>query len=168
MSDLVQIRPFRLSVLEKFAEEGRLFAILDACDEPEVPGKVAELGERAKCLYRGVDDPQTLTIAPYLAHLDASDVEWLSETMWGRFWGIFVVANSDMKTLRRHFRKFLMVNLEGEGAVYFRYYDPRVLKTFLPTCDGEQLKQFYGPIDAYGVANLENPDTREVAFLTPA
>ena len=168
MKDLVQTRTLPLDVIRKFATEGRLYAILDACDEPEVPGKVAELGqERVKCLYRGVDDPQTLAVAPYLVHLEEQDVDWLSDVMWGRFWGIFAVADSNLKALRKHFRKFLMVNLETEGPVYFRYYDPRVLETFLPTCNDEQIRNFFGPLHAYAITNLKNIDARSVLVMSP-
>ncbi len=165
---LILSRPLPLETLGKFAQDGKLWAILDACDEPEIPGKVEELGARAKCLYRGTDDADLLAVAPYLAHLQSDDVDWLGEVMWQRFWGIFAVAQSDLKTMRRHFRKFLTVELEGEGPVYFRYYDPRVLETFLPTCDNAQLKDFYGPIDAFAVPAQKNPDTKEVQLLTVA
>lgn len=161
-------RTLPLEALKKFAQDGKLWAILDACDEPEVPGKVEELGTRAKCLYRGTDDPDLLAVAPYLAHLQPDDVEWLGEVMWERFWGIFAVAQSDLKSMRRHFRKFLTVELEGDGPVYFRFYDPRVLETFLPTCDAQQLKDFYGPIDAYAVTTIKHPEHKEVQLLTVA
>lgn len=161
-------RTLPLETLTKFAQDGKLWAILDACDEPEVPGKVEELGPRAKCLYRGTDDPNLLAVAPYLAHLQPDDVDWLSEVMWGRFWGIFAIAQADIKTLRRHFRKFLTVELEGDGPVYFRFYDPRVLETFLPTCDNTQLKDFYGPLDAYAVTDFKHLETKEVQLLTVA
>ncbi len=169
MKELLKIRPFKLEVIRKFASDGRLYAILDACDEPEVADKVAELGQdRVKCLYRGVDDPQTLAIAPYLAYFEEEDVEWVSSTLWGRFWGIFAIADSNLKAMRAHFRKFLMVDLENEGAVYFRYYDSRVLETFLPTCDGEQLQKFFGPVHAYGVANGKSQDSKEALLFTLA
>jgi hypothetical protein len=167
VKELLQIRPFALGVLRKFAAEGKLFAILDACDEPEVQQKVGESEpDRVKCLYRDVDDLETLAVAPYLAHLGEDDVDWVDQKLWDRFWGVFVVAESSIKTLRAHFRKFLTVELENEGAVYFRYYDPRVLETFLPTCDGEQLQKFFGPVDAYGVANRTNQNGREVMLFT--
>lgn len=170
MKELVKVRPFDLGVMRKFAAEGKLYAILDACDEPDVPGKVADLGPgRVKCLYRAAEDPETLAVAPYLAHFQEEDVDWVSRTLWGRFWGIFaVVLDSNIKALRAHFRKFLTVQLEGEGAAHFRYYDPRVLETFLPTCDGKQLEKFYGPVDAYGVLSTKKHEDRGVLLFTRA
>jgi hypothetical protein len=31
----------------------------------------------------------------------------------------------------------------------FRYYDPRVLRAFLPTCTLEEANTFFGPVDAF-------------------
>jgi hypothetical protein len=42
-----------------------------------------------------------------------------------------------------------MVKTEEGEELYFRFYDPRVLRIFLPTCDREQLKDFFGPVDYY-------------------
>ncbi len=45
------------------------------------------------------------------------------------------------RSLRKHFRTFLMVKSPEGDRLYFRYYDPRVLRVYLPTCnaDGNQL-----------------------------
>ena len=31
----------------------------------------------------------------------------------------------------------------------FRFYDPAILRAFLPTCDASQLAAMFGPIEAY-------------------
>jgi hypothetical protein len=38
-----------------------------------------------------------------------------------------------------------------EEPMYFFYYDPRVIVSFLESCDKEELEEFYGPVMAYGV-----------------
>lgn len=48
--------------------------------------------------------------------------------------------------LRDHLRKIFIVNDEEGNEYSFRYYDPRVLRTYLPTCTGEEAKEFFGPI----------------------
>ena len=40
--------------------------------------------------------------------------------------------------------------------MYFRFYDPRVLRIFLPTCDAAQLKEFFGPV-AHFICEDEDP-----------
>jgi hypothetical protein len=66
---------------------------------------------------------------------------------WDKNWGIYLICEKPFLELRTHFRHFLMVQAEGfEHRMYFRFYDPRVLQTFLPTCSPEQRQQFFGPI----------------------
>jgi len=49
-----------------------------------------------------------------------------------------------------------MVKTEDGEQLYFRFYDPRVLRVFLPTCDERQLRDFFGPID-YFLCESEEP-----------
>ena len=48
-----------------------------------------------------------------------------------------------------HFRKFLLVTTEPDKEFFFRFYDPRVLRIFLPTCDVKQLREFFGPVEKF-------------------
>ena len=42
------------------------------------------------------------------------------------------------------------MELEGEHKkVLFRFYDPRVLRVFLPTCTPKEVLEFFGPIKRY-------------------
>jgi len=44
-----------------------------------------------------------------------------------------------------------------QEQVYFRFYDPRVMRVFLPTCTPEDTTQFFGPIQNYLVED-ESPE----------
>jgi hypothetical protein len=46
---------------------------------------------------------------------------------------------------------------ENDEELYFRFYDPRVLRMFIPTCDRAQLSEFFGEID-YFITQDEDPD----------
>jgi hypothetical protein len=145
------------------ASENRLFAILDACDEPAVPPKVAEIGpEKAVSLYRGRAEQEQWAVAPYLAKVDSELLGWITQILWKKPWGVFAVAECDLTSLRKHFRRFLTVaDPEGE-LMYFRYYDPRILAVFLPTCTREELMTFMGPLKAYVVGD---PQSQGVQFF---
>ena len=53
-----------------------------------------------------------------------------------------------------------MVELEGKSQkVLFRFYDPRVLRVFLPGCTPKESAQFFGPIKRYF---FEGEDPSEV------
>ena len=59
------------------------------------------------------------------------------------------VSRAGFGGLRKHFRKFLFVSDERGESVYFRFYDPSVLRTFLPVCDSSETQSFFGPIDCF-------------------
>jgi hypothetical protein len=54
-----------------------------------------------------------------------------------------------LEDVRHHLRHFLMVEIEGGKPVYFRFYDPRVLRVYLPTCTDQERQQFFGPLANY-------------------
>jgi hypothetical protein len=140
-----------LSDLEKLAKEGKLYAVLDACGSLPVQEKVGNLSpEKALCLYR-TQNQDLLKTAPYVAKIDREFLTWLFENVWKDPWGIFLAITADLPTLRRHLRKFLIVKDPEDKVVYFRYYDPRVLPTFLLACNERELQDFFGPILAFGV-----------------
>lgn len=147
------------SVLEarEWAEAGQLFAILDACDTPVVLEKAKALGEqRAVSLYRGGPGEELEAIAPYLVSVDANVFDWITETLWSEPWGFFARCPSDLESLRTHFRRFLMVESPEGEEWYFRYYDPRVLDRYLPTCTEGELADFFGPIASFALTDLES------------
>ena len=66
---------------------------------------------------------------------------------WGRRWGIYVTSREPFKEVRRHFRRFLMVEFEDtEERVYFRFYDPWVMGVFLMTCSMQQRIEVRGGV----------------------
>ena len=146
-----------------FHEEDELhrYAVLDGASVPDLLDQLyGEEPPEFLCLYRGELQPDMAEVAPYLVQLKAGTPfsEWLLQHCWGNHWGIFVTSHDDIDTVRRHFRNFLMVrNPEGQ-QVYFRFYDPRVLRIFLPTCNAEQAKTMFGPLACY-LCEAENPDT---------
>ena len=46
----------------------------------------------------------------------------------------------------KHLRRLLRVQDESGRKLAFRFYDPRVLRVYLPTCTAEEAKQFFGPV----------------------
>ena len=96
------------------------------------------------CLYR--DEPLQ-SVAPYL--FEACEPEfnsWFRQIGWGQAWGILLASDLPMNELQKHFRKFLFVSTDDDQELYFRFYDPRVLRVFLPTCDVAQLELFFAGI----------------------
>jgi hypothetical protein len=138
-----------------------LYAILDACDEPRVPAKVKELGpERAVSLYRGWAERDMWAIAPYLVQVDTQLFQWILDSLWQSPWGLFAVAPTDLATLRTHFRRFLTVQDPKGEQMYFRFYDPRVLPQFLKTCDRNDVREIFGPVESFVAPSGKSTCTR--------
>lgn len=128
-----------------------LFAILDAAREPSVLKVLIESREECESLFEGPQGGQLAHFAPYLVRLPAGSplIGTLAREGWGKSWGVYLTCEQPLKDIRGHLRNFLKVTLPGHREVYFRYYDPRVLRLFLPTCVPEEINQFFGPIRYY-------------------
>jgi hypothetical protein len=125
-----------------------LYALLDASREPSVLKVILESKEEHQSLFEGAQGAQLAHFAPYLVRVPGKSplLNTLAEQAWSKSWGVFVTSDLPLKELRTHFRHYLNVKLPDGQQVYFRYYDPRVLRLFLPTCLPEEANQFFGPV----------------------
>ena len=130
-----------------------VYAVLDGASVEQLPQLLWEHEPENICLYRGELEPDMAAVAPYLVKLeyDHPFTRLVCEQGWGKHWGIYIItpAEVDIRTLRQHFRKFLMVYNPDGKLIYFRYYDPRVLRAYLPTCNAEDINIVFGPIGSY-------------------
>jgi hypothetical protein len=133
----------------RFETEGTsLFALVDGARNPRVVKALGQSGLEHECLFAGRLEPALLAASPYIVKLALGDpaCQRLIEESWGQAWGVFLAARTSLREVRRHLRTFLRVQTEDRKKLFFRYYDPRVLRVFLPTCDANQLQQLFGPI----------------------
>lgn len=145
-------------------EDISTYAVLDGASVPDLFPKLAEAKEEWACLYRGELEPDMAEVAPYLVKLRAESpfTDWLLSEGWGNHWGIFALTPVGLEALRRHFRHFLRVKDHTGKILYFRFYDPRVLGVFLPTCSTTELRTFYGPVVRYVI---EEEQRRQAVIL---
>ncbi len=133
------------------SDNSHLYAILDGARNEGIYPAVLQSGCEFECLYMGELDSDLAEAAPYLVKLEQGKpfMDWLIDKGWGDNWGIFVHTAAAFRDLKRHLRKFLMVYDTNAKPMYFRYYDPRVLRIYLPTCNSEELVTVFGPIKSY-------------------
>lgn len=133
------------------SDPGTVFAILDGASVGDLLTPLYEHHPEFECLYRGEIEPDMAEVAPYLVRLERGTpfTQWLLEQGWGNHWGIFAVADAELPVMRRHFRRFLTVHDPDGKPLYFRYYDPRVLRAYLPTCNAEELQTMFGPVECF-------------------
>lgn len=147
----------------------RVFAILDAARDPRIYPALISADCDWLCLYRGEAAARMAEVAPYLVELHplASFTWWLLAEGWGNSWGVFVNADLPLERLQAHFRRFLMVQLPDGKTVYFRFYDPRVLRVYLPTCDAAEREAFWGPVKTFIVEAADGREAVDFAKESP-
>lgn len=124
------------------------YAILDAARLYGELEKAKRLGSVFSSLYKGKSEQTLAEVAPYLFACDWSSplAHWILNEGWTLAHGYFIQSTVSFEELHKHLRKFLIVQDEKGKQLYFRFYDPRVLRIFLPTCDNVQISEFFGPV----------------------
>jgi hypothetical protein len=147
-------------------ERGALYAVLDGAREYDalrergadtVAAAAARCGEPCRSLLEGPRAEHQAAFGPWLVRVadDGAGLERLLAAGWGRAWGVFLSSPHDFDRVRDHLRRFLFVETQPKQLAYFRFYDPRVLRLFLPTCDAEQGGQLF---DGVGAFLVEGPE----------
>lgn len=137
----------------------QLYAILDAAGDTRIHSRLAESGTEAMSLFRGDLARELAGVAPYLVplHREDSFIDWFFTYGWGNSWGIMIESAAGFKELGRHFQGLIMVYDPQGKPLYFRYYDPRVFRIYLPTCNESELKILFGPVNSFYV-EAEDPN----------
>lgn len=127
-----------------------LYAVVDAAKDYRLAVASRDiLGEPLRPLF--VNAPQFMDrVGPYLARITCTNRYPEYMQLWvdrlGDSAGIFFLADAWPKAVRRHCRSLFKVYDEDKNMFYFRFYDPRVLRTYLPTCTVKECREFFGPI----------------------
>ena len=147
--------------------ETNVYAVLDGASIEQLPQLLWEHEPENICLYRGELEPDMASVAPYLVKLEYEHpfTKLICEKGWGNHWGIFAItpAEVNIRDMRKHFRRFLMVYSPENKLIFFRYYDPRVLRIYLPTCNSEEIKIVFGSVGNY---IMEDEDSSVLLIFT--
>lgn len=146
-----------------------VFAVFDAARMGDALATARQLHAGHSSLYSG---PRAALLAEVAPHLFAFPVasalsHWYFAEGWGHAWGIFCHSAVPGPEVGQHLRRLLTVGLENAKSFYLRFYDPRVLRRLLPTCDADQLATFFGPIDYFWTED-EDPEFGLYFWLDPA
>jgi len=133
-------------------EHPTLFAVVDASRGARPLHLLRESIDPFRSLYDGVKGEALAHCAPYLVALrpDSGLLDRLVREGWRRRWAIFVSCPRPFKDVRRHLRRFLLVEDDATGKkYYFRFYDPKTLRAFVPSCAPRQREDFFGEVAAF-------------------
>lgn len=127
-----------------------VYGVLDAARDDRVLQLLREHLEPHRSLFDGTEGDALETVAPYLVGpMDPSSalLDRLVREGWGRRWGVYLSSAAAPADIRRQLRRSLRVELESTGkSVYFRFYDPAVLRSFLAHGAPAERRAFAGEV----------------------
>ena len=128
-----------------------IWMILDCARDPRLFGLMLESRLEFSCLYNGSPLAPLESVAPHLVKLEYDDPSSrrLLERSLGDHRGILLKCDSHLVQVRRHLRQLLTVRGPDGVLLLFRFYDPRVLRVYLPTCYPAELRTVFGPVERY-------------------
>jgi len=148
----LQVQPGSMEQLRQFADGGYLYALLDGSEHPDKMPELDRMGPtRCVHLFCQASEQIEAQFSPVLVQVDSTLLEWIVNSLWKEPWGVFALSKAGLETLRAHFRKFLLVELPGGERWYFRFYDPRILRIYLPNCFSWELQKFFGPVRGFAI-----------------
>jgi hypothetical protein len=151
-------------LMHGLAQGQTLFGLFDGAQDPRIAQWIRTGDVPWGCLYRGQIPPELVEVAPYIVKLDSrsATVRKLSEHGVGRNWAVFLSSASPLAEIRTHFRRYLRVASEDrKRTMLFRFYDPRVLRLYLPTCTPRERAAFFGPVEAFFLETAEGFEVLE-------
>jgi hypothetical protein len=157
-----------MEALRAAASEGPIYAVVDASRDERVLTLLREAVDESRSLYEGLAGEPLADVAPYVVRLadDSRLLGSLVEEGWGKRWAFYASTEAPMRELRRHLRRFLIVRNEETGTrMYFRYYDPGVLRVFLGAATPLQRSELFGPMLATW---MEGPRGELLRFDAPS
>jgi hypothetical protein len=153
-------------ILERRGEP--LFALLDAARDPSVLPLLMRSAEPYESLYDEPDAGRLVAVAPYLVSLAPGSklLHGVVARGWGQAWAVFLRSARSLPQLRAHLRQFLIVRSEAGKQMLFRFYDPRVLRAFLPLATPRQSSQLFSEVSAFLVEGVEGAERAELLSFT--
>ena len=149
------------------AKHGQVFALLDAARDRRIYPMLRRRLLNFSCLYAGEIAPELAEAAP-LSRCHGAKTLPSRSICWSGAGGTLGGCSSSRQPscgTCRHFRRFLLVSDERGQSLVFRFYDPRVLRVYLPTCNREEAEFIFGPIARF--VSEDEDSTRSSCFGKP-
>ncbi len=133
----------------------RVYAVVDAARDLHLARAGFEQFDLDRfSLFPGNTSRQMATIAPFVVPVpfeakypfrNSGYLEMWAERL-GNSSGVLLTASADLREVWEHLRELFLAADDQGHEFYFRFYDPRVLRSFLPSLSAAEAKQFFGPV----------------------
>ena len=134
------------------------YAVIDAARDFARIRLAEHCGLWSESLFEGKQAKQLEHVAPHLFACDfEGTVPWMVLRQLGTGEaGVVLQSSLSFHKVRHELRKRLnVVRQKSNRKAYFRFYDPRVLRVFLPVCTREELAEFFGPFTKFHIQSTK-------------
>lgn len=138
------------------AQPNDWFALVDTARDSSLHGLVMQC-KYQHCLIGGDVAPVLAATLPYIVRLQNDEplaVAW-REAGAGQSWGILLQSPQTLEQMRLHFKKFINAKLPDGTIALFRFYDPRVFRTYIRAATPEERAPWFKGVARYSVESAE-------------
>ncbi len=133
------------------AEPEPAFCVIDAAASPDLYRLALENPGQSVSLFDGTPLEKNSAHGPHVISF-GDDATLLASFVYGG-WdanaSIYLTSGEEFLNLAGFLKSLLLAKTEDGHRLLFRYYDPRVLRAFLPTCTPGEVAEFFGPVAAW-------------------
>jgi hypothetical protein len=126
----------------------RLYGVVDAAQDCALAFEaIVGFSKVIRSLFQGDAAPALAHVAPYVVPIDPESSylqNWA--TRLGKNAGILITSSASDDALYSHLRKMFVAQDEKGQEYFFRFYDPRVLRLYVPSCTPDEIRTFFGPV----------------------
>lgn len=125
------------------------YLLLDGAKIENLPARVYSLDENpiVEWLYHSTPLHEVFDVGPALVVLRANTaLEKAFTEDWQNDAGLIIESDAPIQQLTEHLRSLIHVRVPGDASMLFRYYDPRVMRHWLPPMSPAEKDHLMGPI----------------------
>jgi hypothetical protein len=148
--------------LATLALQGKLYALVDPFFEnfSFEPSRKLELRDTDPQFFEMIAWEKVTYEPPRLVQIPIEGLSLILDGLSTERWGVFVVSRYSLAELADHLQRFVIARGPDENPYFLRFHDASVLGVLLQTWDADSVAKFFGPIDAFGLPDLETMDIR--------
>lgn len=147
-------------------EAQNLYAVLDLARDPYLFAAMLEgFDAERRCLFRGRAKEELGDRTAWIARIDPEQglLDWLLEEGWGRRAFSLMTSPLTIHRFVSHVRKFTKVRDDAGEEHFFRFYDPQVLRQYLPVFGPGEHAMFFRSIACCAIEDTRFPGSLLIA-----
>ncbi len=148
--------------LTKLAMAEKLFALVDPYFEnfSFEPSRKLELRDTDPQFFEMIAWEKVTYEPPRLVQVPLEGLSLVLDGLSTERWGVFVVSRYSLDELADHLQRFVIAKGPDGNPYFLRFHDASVLGVLLETWNHDSIAKFFGPIDAFGLPDLETMEIR--------